>query len=165
MTQFYGRIEDPRHCYLQPYTALNPHPRAQTFYSYPLGLLALGAITTVLNTSYLACKYFELNPIFSTVLIVLCSVYLVVLVLIHPAVGPRRRVVIETGDGKEIEMSVRRPLFGRTSCQVKMGVEGQFPWKEYESWWTGRKYKVRQESALWLVGSRFSSPVPFADQL
>lgn len=152
MTQSYDMIKDPRHSYLQPYTALNPHPRAQTIYHYPLGSISVIGSFTILNTTWLACVYFELYTTIAGVLGTLVTISWAVLFLAHPSVVPRRRVVIKTANDKELEIWVYRPVFGRRCCEVKVGINGELPFEVCVSLWTGREYRMRQESALWLVG-------------
>lgn len=43
--------------------------------------------------------------------------------LAHPSIGVRRRVVIETLEGKELEISLHRPLFGGRAVRSRWGLK------------------------------------------
>lgn len=133
----------------------NPHPQAQTVYTYPLGPTAVSVPMSLCSLVVLICSFVDNAPVvIAYILLAFEIVFIVTLVLIHPAVGIRQRAFLEIpedGSGK-VEVSIRRPLFGRRSCEVKFGVSGTDPYTEYVSRWTRRRYRVRREPALWVVG-------------
>lgn len=132
------------------YNALTPHPQTQTLYTYPFNKITasitLNIFTITMNLGHWLVPKTYIAHISALILAILLPLF----ILVHPAVGLRKRRFVETPTGVEV-IHVLRPFFGRRSCESQYGLTGGYPYKIRRSWWSGEVFKRRYEPALWVV--------------
>ena len=130
------------------YNTLNPHPQAQTLYTYPFSTLVVTATLLLCLTPGFVCLALGYTKAAPALALSLVAPGLACFILASPHVGLTKRRMVETPTALETVL-VHRPFFGRRKCEIMYGVTGGNPTIEHrELWW---RKQVRHEPALWVV--------------
>ncbi|KAK4553900.1 hypothetical protein LTR86_009075 [Recurvomyces mirabilis] len=131
------------------YNVLDPHPKAQTVYSYPLSTAIITLIfllSALPGLTYALVTPSSREP--NIVTLVLLMMESMIFAIVHPDVGTLTRRTVETPARYDL-VFVHRPFLGRRKCETGYGVTGGNAYKkERFLWW---EMKVRREPAIWRV--------------